>query len=270
MFQGFLDSIGNFLATSGIKAISSLVLLVVCWKLIGFLLNLIRKNRHFDKIDEGAKGFLLTCVSVVLKVVLVLTVAANLGVPMTNVVAIVGSCGLAIGLALQGSLSNFAGGIMILIFHPFRVGDYIETSGKEGTVKAISLLSTTLTTADNKDVVIPNGTLINSIITNFSAEKKRRVDLEFTVAYATDTERVKKILMVLAEQHEKVLDDPAPTARLIQHGESSLVFSLRVWCKTEDFWAVKFDLLEQVKAAFDKLEIEIPFPQMDVHVHQDK
>ncbi len=268
MFESFIQNIGNFLATGGLKLMTSLVLLIVCWKLIGFIMKLIRSNKNFSKIDEGAKGFILTCVSIVLKAILILTVAANLGIPMTNVVAIVGSCGLAIGLALQGSLSNFAGGIMLLIFRPFHTGDYIEATGKEGTVTAITLMSTTLNTPDNKLVVIPNGTLINAVITNFSAEENRRVDLDFSVAYGTDAERVKKILLVLAEQHELVLDTPAPFARMTNQGDSALVFTLRVWCKKEDYWTVRFDLLEQVKAAFDKLNIEIPFPQMDVHMHQ--
>lgn len=269
MLTSILNKIGDFIANSGIRIICSIILLLVCWKLIGFLTKLIRKNRAFSKVDEGAKSFILTFVSVVLKVLLVLTVAANLGVPMTNVAAIVASCGLAVGLALQGSLSNFAGGIMILVFHPFRVGDYIEFNGKEGTVKQISLLSTAVTTLDNKDVIVPNGTLINSVITNFSIEPTRRVDLDFSVAYGTDGERVKKVLLLLAEQHELVLDDPAPFARLTRQSESALIFTLRAWCKKEDYWTVRFDLLEQVNGAFEKLGIRIPFPQMDVHV-QDK
>lgn len=268
MLTNFVNSIGSFLATGGIKLLTSAVLLVVCWKLIGLLIKFLKKNRHFNKIDEGAKGFLLSCISIILKVVLVLTVAANLGVPMTNIVAILGSCGLAIGLALQGSLSNFAGGLMILVFRPFRVGDYIESAGKEGTVKSVSLLYTTVTTTDNKDIIMPNGALTNAVITNFSAEESRRVDLEFAVAYDSDAERVKQVLLLLADKHEQVLKDPAPFARMTKHDQSALIFTLRVWTKKEDYWTVKFDLLEQVKAAFDKLEIQIPFPQMDVHIHE--
>ncbi|MBQ4037822.1 MAG: mechanosensitive ion channel family protein [Clostridia bacterium] len=268
MIENFINSIGAFLATGGIKLLTSVVLLVVCWKLIGLLIKFLKKNRQFNKIDEGARGFLLSCISIILKVVLVLTVAANLGVPMTNIVAILGSCGLAIGLALQGSLANFAGGLMILVFHPFRVGDYIEASGKEGTVKSISLLYTTVTTIDNKDVIMPNGALTNAVITNFSAEDTRRVDLEFAVAYDSDAERVKQVLLLLADKHELVLKDPAPFARMTKHDQSALIFSLRVWSKKDDYWTVKFDLLEQVKTAFDKLEIQIPFPQMDVHIHE--
>lgn len=270
MIKSFLNSLGEFIATSGIKIVCSVGLLVICWYLIGVLMKLIRKNRHFAKIDAGAQGFLITCVSVILKVVLVLTVAANLGVPMTNVVAIVGSCGLAIGLALQGSLSNFAGGIMLLIFHPFHVGDYIEAGGKEGTVKEINLLSSRLVTPDNKDVIIPNSTLMNSVITNYSAEETRRVDVEFAVAPGTDTDRIKKILLLIAEQHDMVLTDPAPAARLSRQEPTSSVFVLRVWCKRENYWTVKADLLEQTKEAFEKLQIAGPKPKMDVLIHNDK
>lgn len=266
--EAFLDAIMQFFAGYGLKLIGSVILFLICWKLIGALLKFVKKAKGFQKIDEGARNFLITCISVILKILLVLTVAANLGVPMTNVVAVVGSCGLAVGLALQGSLSNFAGGVMILIFHPFRIGDYIEANGKEGTVQTISLMATKLTTPDNKDIIVPNGTMINSIITNFSAQPIRRVDLDFAVAYGTDEERVKKVLSVMAEQHDLVLNDPAPFARLSKQDDSALIFTLRVWCRNENYWDVRFDLLEQINAAFKKLEIEIPFNQMDVHLHQ--
>jgi small conductance mechanosensitive channel len=256
----------NFLVNYGLKILGSVLLLVVCWKLIGVLIKLIKKSKPFEKVDEGAKSFLLTCVSVVLRVLLVLTVAANLGVPMTNVAAIVASCGLAVGLALQGSLSNFAGGVMLLLFHPFRIGDYIEANGKEGTVKSISLMSTMLTTGDNRDIIVPNGTMIGSIITNYSTEATRRVDLDFAVAYGTDEEKVKKVLLLMAEKHELALKDPAPFARLTKQADSALIFTLRVWCKKEDYWTVRLDLLEQVNAAFQKVDIVVPFNQLDVHL----
>ena len=268
MLKSFLESFGQFIADNGVKLICSLVLLVVCWYLVGVLLKLIRKDHHFSKVDPGAQGFLLSSISIILKVILILTIVAYLGVPMSNIVAVVGSCGLAIGLALQGSLSNFAGGIMLLTFHPFRVGDYIEADGKEGTVREINLMSSRLTTPDNKDVIIPNATLMNSVITNFSAEPTRRVDLEFSVAYGTDTERVKKVLTLLAQKHELVLQEPAPAARLCRQDPSALVFSLRVWCNRADYWTVRYDLLEQTKEAFETLRICVPLPQMDVHVHQ--
>ncbi|MBR2615316.1 MAG: mechanosensitive ion channel family protein [Clostridia bacterium] len=270
MLTSILEKLGVFITDGGLKLLGSIALFLICWKLIGFLINLLKKDKRFGKIDAGAQNFLLTCISIVLKVLLVLTVAANLGVPMTNVAAVVASCGLAVGLALQGSLSNFAGGIMILVFHPFRVGDFIESGGKEGTVKTVSLLSTKITTPDNKDVIIPNGALINSVITNYSTEPHRRVDLEFSVALGTDTDRVKKILHILADKHELVLEDPAPVARMVRNEATAHVFALRVWCKSEDYWTVRFDLLEQVKDAFEKLEIKVPCPKMNVSVEADK
>ena len=266
MLNTFLEKLGDFLATSGIKLVFSMILLIAGWKLIGFLTKTIRKSKGFGKVDPGAKNFILTCVSIALKVILVLTVAANLGVPMTNIVAILGSCGLAVGLALQGGLSNFAGGLLILIFHPFRVGDYIESSGKEGVVKSISLLYTVVTTIDNKDVILPNGTLTNAIITNYTSENLRRVDLNFSVSYESDTERVKKVLLLICDQHDLILKDPAPFARMTAHADSALVFTVRAWCKTEDYWTVRFDLVERVKDAFDKLGISIPYHQLDVHM----
>lgn len=269
MLESLKEHIVSFSATAGIKLISSIVILIVCWKLISVLIKFLQKGKLFGKIDASAKSFLLNFLSIVLKVVLVLTVASILGVPMTNVVAVLGSCGLAIGLALQGSLSNFAGGLMILIFKPFKAGDYVEACGNAGTVQAISMLYTKLLTVDNKAIMIPNGTLSNSTVINYTAENIRRVDLTFSVAYDTDIERVKKILLVIAEQHDAVLTDPAPTARLLQQNDSSLDFTLRAWCDKEDYWDVYFDLNEGVKAAFDKVNIQIPYPQMDVHVKND-
>ena len=266
MLNTFLQKIGDFLATSGIKLVFSVLLLVAGWKLIGVTSKAIRKSKGLKNVDPGAKNFILSCVSVALKVILVLTVAANIGVPMTNIVAILGSCGLAVGLALQGGLANFAGGLMILIFHPFGVGDFIESSGKEGTVKSISLLYTVITTIDNKDVVMPNGALTNAIVTNYTSEKLRRVDLDFSVSYECDTERVKKVLLLICDQHELILKDPAPFARMTAHADSALIFTVRAWCKTEDYWQVRFDLFERVKDAFDKLNISIPYPQVDVHM----
>jgi len=263
-----LTTLTSFLTTYGLKVLGAVALLLICWKLIGVLIGILKKSHAFQKIDEGARGFITTCLSVVLKVLLVLTVAASLGVPMTNVAAVIASCGLAVGLALQGSLSNFAGGVMLLVFHPFHIGDYIEANGKEGSVKEISLMATRLTTPDNKDVIVPNGTMISSIITNFSSQKTRRVDLDFAVSYDSDEEKVRKVLLLMAEKHELVLQDPTPFARLTKQGESALIFTLRVWCKNEDYWTVRLDLLEQIHAAFQKVEIQIPFNQLDVHLQQ--
>lgn len=190
-----------------------------------------------------------------------------MGVPMSSMVAVIGSAGLAIGLSLQGSLSNFAGGLMITIFRPFNVGDYIITDGIEGTVNSISILYTVIFTPDNKQITVPNATISNSVITNCSAEKTRRVDMTFTVSYSTDIELTRQILLDTMKKNPLVLDKPAePLARVSKHDESAIVFTTKCWCNTSDYWTVWYDLNEQVKSAFDKAQIEIPFPQMDIHV----
>lgn len=262
------ESFAPKLVNGGLRLLAAIAIVVVGWLLIKWIEGVLKKGKLFGKMEATVRSFLIAVISIALKVILVLTAVATLGVNMTGLITLLGSCGLAVGLALQGSLANFAGGILILLCHPFRVGDFIEVDGNSGTVKAISILYTTVTTGDNRDVVIPNGSLSNATVINYSAEQVRRVDMDFSVAFGTDTERVKKVLLLLADQHPLVLEDPAPFARLTGSSDSSLTFTLRVWAKKEDFWQVKFDLLEKVKDAFEKVGIEVPYPQMDVHMHQ--
>jgi len=268
MIENFINSIGAFLATGGIKLLTSVVLLVVCWKLIGLLIKFLKKNRQFNKIDEGARGFLLSCISIILKVVLVLTVAANLGVPMTNIVAILGSCGLAIGLALQGSLANFAGGLMILVFHPFRVGDYISAPEQnvEGTVMEITVVYTVLRTYDGIEVTIPNGTLTNSVVKNLTTTDARRVDLPFRVDPQHPVAEVEAILAEVVAAEPRVLPDPAPFTRLTEVAGDALTYTVRIWCPNAEYWPVRFDLTRAVKDALDAHGIIVPRSQMDVHL----
>ncbi|MBP5289009.1 MAG: mechanosensitive ion channel family protein, partial [Clostridia bacterium] len=258
----FWKNISPHLISGGLRLLGALAIVIVGWILIKWLEGIVRKGKLFGKMEATARIFLINVISVALKVVLILTAVATLGVNMTGLVTLLGSCGIAIGLALQGSLSNFAGGILILLCHPFRVGDYIEVGDKSGTVKSISILYTTLTTIDNRNVVIPNGALSNATVVNYSSEDLRRVDLDFSVAYGTDTDRVKKVLLLISDQHPMVLKDPAPFARLTANDDSALNFTLRAWVKKEDYWQVRFDLLEQVNDAFRKVGIEIPFPQV--------
>lgn len=259
----------EFATSWGIKLLAAIIILIVGIKLIGALTKWIKKSPKLDKIDDSLRSFLGSFSKIALYIVLVITVAMILGVPATSFITILASCGVAIGLALQGSLSNFAGGIMILLFKPFKVGDYIEASGESGTVEEISVVYTVLLTPDNKRITIPNGTLTNSVIENYSAEKTRRVDLTFSTAYDADIEKVKKVLLEVAESHPKALKDPAPFVRLCEHSDSALTYTVRIWCKSEDYWDVNFDTMENVKEAFDKNGIEIPYPQMDVHVTKE-
>lgn len=264
--EQILMTIWNFLLTAGLKLVISVVLLVVGFKLIKVLTKAMDKSKLFAHIDVSVRTFLKSFVGIALKVVLILTVAAYIGIPMTNMIAVLGSAGLAIGLALQGSLANLAGGLMILIFKPFQVGDFIESGGVSGTVKAVSILYTEIRTPDNCRIMIPNGTISNAVVKDFSSEETRRVDLEFSVAYSSNIDQVKKLLCDLAKAHELILKDPEPVVYLKTQGDSALVFTFRVWAKNADYWTVYFDMNECAKRAFDAYGIEIPFPQLDVHL----
>ncbi len=265
-----METVLNFLfeifAAFGIKIIAALVTLIVGCKLIKFARKWIKNSPKLQNIDMGVRTFLSSFLGIAMYVVLFISIAMILGIPTTSFITALASCGVAIGLALQGALSNVAGGIMILIFKPFKVGDYITTSSVSGTVSNITIMYTMLTTPDNKVITIPNGTLTNTVVENYSAVENRRVDLTFTTAYDCDIDKVKSILMNIVNGHEKVLNDPQPFARLTNHGDSALVYTVRAWCKTEDYWDVNFDLIESVKKAFDENNISIPYPQMDIHV----
>ena len=274
MEQNYIDFIGKFFAgiatfvtTAGIRLVLSLILVVVGFAVVNRVIKDIKQSKRCEKTDKSVLTFVTSFASISLKILIILTAASYLGVPMTNLVAIVGSCGLAIGLALQGALGNLAGGIMILIFKPFKVDDYITTSSVSGTVSNITIMYTVLKTPDNKVITIPNGTLTNSVIENYSTSDKRRVDLIFTAGYECDTDKVKEILISTINKHEKILKDPEPFARLTNCGDSAVEYTVRVWCDAADFWDVKFDLLESVKKEFDANGISIPYPQMDVHIN---
>ena len=258
--------------TLGVKLLLSGLYVVIGFRLIKWLKKWIRTSKKLDKIEDGARSFLASVSAALLYIVLFITVAVILGIPTTSFVAAIASVFAAIGLAMQGTLSNFAGGVMILIFKPFKVGDYIiaKSDDVEGTVIDISLVYTVLRTFDNKEVTIPNGTLTNSVVVNVSTAESRRVDLTIALGYDTDIEAAKALLLEAALRHPKVLDDPAPAARLAEYGESALNFSLRAWCNNADYWDVRFDLLESVKKDLDAKGFTIPFPQLDVHLPKEK
>ncbi len=264
--EKIMEFLFDLFASLGLKIIAALVLLIVGLKLIKFFKKWIKTSSKLEKVDMGVRTFLSSFLGITLYAVLFISIAMVLGIPTTSFVTALASCGIAIGLALQGALGNLAGGIMILIFRPFKVGDYITTASTSGTVTNITIMYTVLKTPDNKIITIPNGTLTNSVIENYSESKERRVDFLFTTAYDCDIDKVKEILLNEANKHEKVLDNPLPFARLTNHGDSALEYTLRVWCRSEDYWTVKFDLLESVKKEFDKNGISIPYPQMDIHV----
>lgn len=266
--EKLFDYIFELVASFGAKLITALIVLFIGVRIIKIVKKWLKNSPKLDKLDLGVRSFLGSFASIALYIVLFITVAMILGIPTTSFITALASCGVAIGLALQGALSNLAGGIMILIFKPFNVGDYITTASVSGNVDKITIMYTVLKTLDNKTITIPNGTLTNSVVENYSTQNQRRVDLVFSADYNADVETVKKILSDVMENHEKVLQDPAPFARLSRHGDNSLEYTVRAWCKSEDYWDVYFDITEAVKKEFDKNNISIPFPQIDVHIEK--
>lgn len=256
----------QFVTSWGSKLIGALIIFLVGITITKKMTKWIKTSHKLDRMDDSLRSFLVSFSKIILYILLIITIAMILGVPATSFITILASCGVAIGLALQGSLSNFAGGLMILFFKPFKVGDFIEASGESGTVTEISVVYTVLLTPDNKRITLPNGNLTNSVIKNYSSEEIRRVDMTFNVAYDSDVQKVKNILTDIATSHPYALTDPEPTIRMSAHGDSALAFVVRVWCKNENYWDVFFEITEKAKLAFDENGIEIPFPQMDVHV----
>ena len=193
----------------------------------------------------------------------------QLGVDTTSLVAILGAAGLAIGLSLQDSLKNFAAGVMLLVFKPFKSGDFVEAGGTAGTVNKIGIFTSTMTTPDNKEIIVPNGAIYSGTITNFSAKETRRVDMVVGIGYDADLLKAKQVLQEMVEADPRILQEPAPTIAVAELADSSVNFVVRPWVQSADFWGVKFDFTEAVKLRFDKEGISIPFPQMDVHLHKD-
>ncbi len=253
------------IAKSLTAAIVVLIVGLFVIKKLGAKLNSVMEK---SKIDDNLKPFLSSVLNIGLKVLLLLTIVGILGIDTSSFIAVLASVGFAIGLAFQGSLSNFAGGILLLITRPFCVGDTVETNDILGQVAGIKILYTEIHTFDNRVVFVPNGNLANSSITNFTKNETRRVDFKFNVGYESDIKKVKEVIGKIVAKHELIFKEPEPFIRMWEHGESELVFVTRVWCKTEDYWTVYYDLMESVKESFDKEKINIPYPQMDVHMKQ--
>ncbi len=229
-------------------------------------------SKAFEKsgMEATLQKFLKSLINMGLKALLLVSVASMVGIETTSFIAVLGAAGLAIGLALQGSLANFAGGVLILIFRPFKVGDFIDAGGHMGTVRRIEIFSTVMTTGDNKTIIIPNGAISNGSITNYSAQETRRVDIVFGIGYGDDLLKAKQILLDLITADERIQTDPAPLVVVSNLGDSSVDITTRSWVKAVDYWGVYFDLTEKTKLAFDANGISIPFPQTDVHLYQAK
>ena len=255
----------SFIFQYGPKLIGAILVWIIGSWLIKFFLKGLKAMFNRSSIDLSLRPFLLSLSRIGLKLLLAISVLGMLGIEMTSFIAILGAAGLAVGMALSGTLQNFAGGVMILLFKPFGIGDLIETQGYTGVVKEIQIFVTILLTPENKTVLLPNGAVANGEITNYATEGTMRVDLSFGIGYGDSIAQAKKILYDLMEQHEKVLDYPSPFVGVIELGDSSVNLAVRPYTKPQDYWTVYFDLCEQGKNALDAAGIEIPFPQRVVH-----
>ena len=266
--EKYLEKFQELIVTYAPKAIMAIIIYIVGSYIISLLLRTTKKVMIKREVDITLQKFLISLLNWTLKILLIITVIAKLGVETTSFAAILASAGLAVGLALQGSLGNFAGGVLIMLFKPFKVGDLIQAQGETGVVKEIEIFTTKLTGLSNREIIIPNGSLSNGNIINFSSEGTRRVDLVFGVSYDADIKQTKEVLMNVLTSHPKVLKEPAPTVNVLELADSSVNFAVRPWCKTEDYWGVYFDVTENTKIALDKAGIEIPYPH-SVEIHKE-
>lgn len=261
-FQNMWNSIIHGIPTI-ILAIVVLILGLIICKLV---LKVLSKGLDRTRLDLTVNNFVKQCCKIVLYVLLVTIVLSVLGIPATSIITVIGTAGVAIGLALQSSLSNVAGGIMLLINKPFKIGDYIMVSGVSGTVKQITILYTRLDSDSNQAIFIPNGQVSGAVVTNNNTNGTRRVDLKFSISYEDDYQKAREIILQVLSRNEKILTDPAPTVRMIEHAASSINIAVRPWCKAADYWEVYFSVMEEIRAAFIAGGISIPFDQLDVHV----
>ena len=260
--------ITDLVITHGLKLILAILTLTIgLWfiKIVVRGFSSIMDRKH---LDESLKPFLRNLASTLLKVMLVISVMGMIGIEMTSFIAVLGAVGLAVGMALSGTLQNFAGGVMILIFKPFKVGDYIDATGYSGTVREIQVFNTIMKTPDNKTIIIPNGPLSGSSMINYSIEATRRVDMTFSTGYNDDINKTKTVLNKLIDEDERILRDPEPFVAVSQLADSTVNFVVRVWCNSPNYSIIYHDMQEKVKSTFDHEGISIPYPQREIHVHQ--
>ncbi len=264
------DMILDYLGLYGLKVLAAIAIFIIGrWMakgLIGFTKKLMQKS----KVDPMLVSFLGNILYGLTITLVVIAALSQLGIETTSLAAVIAAAGLAIGLSLQSSLSNLAAGVMIIIFRPFKIGDFIEAAGVSGSVEGISIFTTDIKTGDNKKVIVPNGKITSATITNYSAKKTRRIDLIIGVSYDDDLKKVKRVLAKVIEKEERVLEEPAVQIAVSELADSSVNLVVRPWVKTADYWLVRFDLIEAIKLAFDKEGISIPYPQRDVHVINEK
>lgn len=266
----WFDSAMNWLTTNGlsfcVSLIGALAFLFIGFWVSKLIVKALRKMMVRKNSDPGLISFVSSLANIALKIMIIISVMGMVGIQMTSFIAVLGAAGIAIGMALQGTLSNFASGVMILIFKPYKVNDYIEAHGVAGVVKEIQIFNTIITTVDNKTIIVPNSSLATNLLTNYSKQDKRRVDWTVGVTYGTDFKVARDSIMRILEADSRILKDPAPFISIIELADSSVNIVVRVWVNTPDYWDVFFDFNNKVYATFNEEGIEFPFPQMDVHL----
>ncbi len=264
------EQLWSLILTYGGKILLALLTLGIGLWLIGRLTKVLKRVFEVRAYEKTLQKFLLQVISVLLKVLLLVSVVSMVGVQVTSFIALLGAAGIAFGMALSGTLQNFAGGVMLLILKPFKVGDYIEAQGYAGTVTEVQIFHTVLHTPDKKTIIIPNGPLSNGAAVNFSASPVRRVDLTFGIGYGDNIDKARQLIMDILTSDQRVLKDPAPFTGVVSLGDSSVNIVTRAWVNAGDYWDVYFYLNEKVKKTFDENGVSIPFPQRDVHIYQAK
>lgn len=261
-----LQLLNEYALPWGINIVTALAIFIVGRWVVGIILNVVDKLLGRMNVDPMLIGFVRSILNAVLLLFVIIAALNRLGVDTTSFIALIGAAGLAVGLALQGSLQNFAAGVLLIIFRPFKVGDFIEAGGASGTVEEIGIFSTMLKTGDNREITIPNGSIYGGTITNNSAREIRRIDMVFGIGYDDDLRKAKGIIQSIIDGDDRILKKPAPLVAVGELADSSVNFNVRPWVKSGDYWKVYYDLNEKIKLAFDDAGISIPYPQMDVHV----
>ncbi len=264
-----LDALVSFALTTGIRIIIALVLLLVTFRIIGMISRKIEKLGNKEKSDKTVMKVVSYLVNIGLKVVVIVCLVGYLGIDTSGLTALIASLGVCVGLAVNGALGNIAGGVLIILTRPFRIDDFIEAQGVSGTVTDIQLTCTRLLTPDNKVIFIPNGALSAGNIINYSMQDTRRVDFTFSIAHDSDFNKARALILAICDAHDLVLNEPAPMVRINKQGPGYTEIVTRVWVNSDDYWTVNFDVLEAVKATFDKNDIKVPFDQLDVHIKND-
>ena len=268
--KDMMNSLIEIGSSIGISLLMALAILIVGRQLVKLILRLITVALEKSKVEDTVRIFVTNLLNTLLMILVFIAAINQLGIETTSIIAVLGAAGLAIAQALQGSLSNFAAGILIVIYRPYKVGDYIEAGNHPGTVKDIQIFSTVLKTPDNKIVVVPNGSIMNGSIVNYSDQDTRRVDLIISCSYEDDIDKVRSILEDILKKEKRILKDPKPQIAVAELADSSVNFIFRPWVKRTDYLPVYYSLLEEVKKRFDKEGISIPYPQSDVHIHNHK